>query len=420
MSEPEPFAAFVGIDWAHRKHDVCLQSADGNRVEHRVLPHTPEAIDGWARELGTRFEHRPIAVCLELTKGPIVSALQKHDFFVLFPVNPAALAKYRETWSPSGKKDDPTDAALALEMVIKHRDRLRELRPQSATMRALSQLVEDRRKLVAERTRLTNRITDGLKAYFPQSLQWFADIGTVLFCDFIERWPTLEQAKKARAETLRNFFHEHRVRGRQRIDQRIEDIKNAVVLTTDQGVVLPALLRVRTLVAALRPMLDSIESYDTEIERLSTAHADYALFASLPGAGDTFAPRLLVALGEDRSRFTTAQQLQRYAGIAPVTEQSGNSHWVHWRWACPTFLRQSFIEWAAQTIPLSYWAGAFYAEQRRRGASHQSALRALAFKWARILFRCWQDRVPYDEAKYLKALQKRRSPLLRAAANSIA
>ena len=419
MSELETFAAFVGIDWAHRKHDVCLQAADGERVEHRVLPHTPEAIESWARELGTRFEHRPVAVCVELTKGPIVSALQKHDFFVLFPVNPSTLAKYRAAWSPSGKKDDLTDALLALEVVIKHRDKLRALRPQSVEMRALAQLVEDRRKLVGERTRLTNRITDSLKAYFPQALQWCSDVGTVLFCDFIERWPSLEQAKKARTETLRKFFHEHRVRGHERIEQRIAEIKGAVALTTDQGVMLPALLRVRTLVAALRPMLESIETYDGEIKRLSTAHKDYALFASLPGAGDAFAPRLLVALGEDRSRFNTAQQLQRYAGIAPVTEQSGNSRWVHWRWACPTFLRQSLVEWAAQTIPLSYWAGAFYAEQRQRGASHQSALRALAFKWTRILFRCWQDRVPYDEAKYLKALHKRRSPLLRAAANSI-
>ena len=418
MSEHETFAAFIGIDWADRKHDVCLQEAGRKRVEHRVLPHTPEAIEAWARDLGTRFEHRPVAVCLELTRGPIVSALQKHDFFVLFPVNPSALAKYRAAWSPSGKKDDLTDAALALEVVMKHRDKLRPLRPQSATMRALTQLVEDRRKLVGERTRLTNRITDGLKAYFPQALQWCSDVGTVLFCDFIERWPTLERAKKARAENLRKFFHDHHVRGHERIEQRIEEIKGAVVLTTDQGVVLPAMLRVSTLVSALRPVLESIATYDAEIKRLSVEHEDYALFAALPGAGDTFAPRLLVALGEDRSRFSTAQQLQRYTGIAPVTEQSGNSRWVHWRWACPTFTRQSLVEWAAQTIPLSYWAGAFYAEQLQRGASRQSALRALAFKWARILFRCWQDRTPYNEAKYLKALHKRHSPLLRAAANS--
>jgi transposase len=355
---------------------------------------------------------------LELTKGPVVSALQKHDFFVLFPVDPSTLAKYRAAWSPSGKKNDVTDAALMLEIVLKHRDKLRQLRPQSASMRALAQLVEDRRRLVDDRVRLTNRITASVKAHFPQPLQWFADVGTVLFCDFIERWPTAEHAKKARVETLRKFFVEHRVRGQDRIEQRIGAIKSAVALTNDPGVVQPAVLRLKALVSQLRPLLRSIEVYDIEIKRLSATLVDYELFASLPGAADTIAPRLLVAFGEDRSRFTSAQELQRYAGVAPVTEQSGNGHWVHWRYRCPTFLRQTFVEWAAQTIPRSYWAGAFYAQQRARGASHQSALRALAFKWVRILFRCWQDRVPYDESRYLKTMQKRHSPLLRAAANS--
>lgn len=419
MNEGEEFAAFIGIDWADAKHDICLQRAGSDRTERRLLRHSAEDIDAWANELATQFEHRPVAVCLELTKGPVVSALQKHDFFVLFPVDPSTLAKYRAAWSPSGKKDDITDAALALEIVVKHRDKLRRLRPQSAAMRALAQLVEDRRKLVDDRVRVTNRITASLKAYFPQPLQWFSEVGTVLFCDFIERWPTAEQAKKARPETLRKFFLEHRVRGEERIEQRIEAIKSAVALTTDPGVVGPAVLRLQALVAQLRPLLHSIAQYDVEIKRQSAALADYKLFAALPGAADTFAPRLLVAFGEDRSRFSSAHELQRYAGVAPVTEQSGNGHWVHWRYRCPTFLRQTFVEWAAQTIPRSYWAGAFYAQQRARGASHQSALRALAFKWVRILFRCWQQRVPYDESKYLKTLQKRHSPLLRAAANSV-
>jgi transposase len=385
-----------------------------------VLPHTAEDIDAWAAELGARFGHQPIAVCVELTKGPLISALQKHDFFVLFPVDPNTLAKYRTAWSPSGKKDDVTDAALALEIVLKHRDRLRRLRPQSAQMRALSHLVEDRRKLVGDRVRLTNRISAYLRAYFPQPLEWFSELGSVVFCDFIERWPSPAHAKKVRAETLRKFFHEHRVRGHERIEQRLAEIKNAVTLTSDQGVVLPAMLGVQALVPQLRAVLRAIEAYDAEIARLSADHVDYKLFRALPGAGDAFAPRLLVAFGEDRSRFATAQEVQRYAGVAPVTEQSGKSRWVHWRYQCPTFLRQTLVEWSAQTIPLSFWAGAFYTEQRARGASRQSALRALAYKWTRILFRCWQDRVPYDESKYLKALQKRRSPLLRSAANSTA
>ena len=88
-------------------------------------------------------------------------------------------------------------------------------------------------------------------------------------------------------------------------------------------------------------------------------------FTALPGAGQQLAPRLLVAFGEDRSRFTSADALCRYAGIAAVTERSGNKLWVHWRYSCPRFLRQTFVEWANETIRFSFWAKAFYQLQRR-------------------------------------------------------
>ena len=158
--------------------------------------------------------------------------------------------------------------------------------------------------------------------------------------------------------------------------------------------------------------------FDRAIAQTVAQITDYSLFAALPGAGPTLAPRLLVAFGEQRDRYHDAAQLQQYSGIAPVTERSGKSSWVHWRYAAPTFLRQTFIEWAAQTIPHSFWARAFYEQQRAKGCSHQTALRALAFKWIRILFRCWQDRVPYDEAAYLNALQRRSSPLLQSIART--
>ena len=124
------------------------------------------------------------------------------------------------------------------------------------------------------------------------------------------------------------------------------------------------------------------------------------------------APRLLVAFGEDRERYQRAEELQKYSGIAPVTERSGKKSWVHWRWQCPTFLRQTFIEWASQTINKSFWAGAYYHQQRAKGSTYQAAVRALAFKWIRILYACWKTRTPYDESKYLNALKRRGSPLL--------
>lgn len=196
------------------------------------------------------------------------------------------------------------------------------------------------------------------------------------------------------------------------LDARLKAIKSATPLTLDEAVIRPYRLQALVLIDQLRITLQAIRRFDDEIAQLAPKHPDYDLFSALPGAGPSLAPRLLVAFGEQRERFTSAAELQKYAGIAPVTERSGNKCWVHWRWQCPTFLRQTFVEWAAQTINKSFWAGAYYRQQRQKGCTHQAALRSLAFKWIRILHRCWQTRTPYDESKYLNALKNRGSPLL--------
>jgi transposase len=408
----EDFAAFVGLDWADAKHDICVQAAGTERREFLVLEHSPEAIDAWVRTLHARFNGQPIAVCLELNKGPIVAALRKYDFLVLFPVNPLTLAKYREAFTPSRAKDDPTDAALQVELLLKHRDKLTPLIPQSPTMRTLAQLVEHRRRLVGDKVRLTNRLTSALKNYFPQVLQWFDEKDTAIFCDVLSRWPTLKAVQLARRSTLEGFFRAHHVRVADVIATRIQAIKSAIALTTDAGVIPPNVLLVQALVAQLRVTLQAIADFDNAIAPLAQSHPDFPLFEALPGAGAVFAPRLLVAFGEQRARFTSAEELQKYAGIAPVTERSGKKSWVHWRLQCPTFLRQTFVEWAAESTRHSFWAQVYYQQQRDQGKAHQAAVRALAFKWLRILYRCWQDRTPYNESVYLKALNRRGSSLM--------
>ena len=408
----EAFAAFVGLDWADAKHDICLQAAGTERREFLVLEHRPETIDAWVQTLRTRFNGQPVAVCLELNKGPIVSALRTYDFLVLFPVNPLTLAKYREAFTPSRAKDDPTDAELQVELLLKHRDKLTPLSPQSPTMRALAQLVEHRRRLVGDKVRLTNRLTSALKNYFPHVLQWFQEKDTGIFCDFLSHWPTLKAAQLARRATLERFFRAHHVRSADVIMTRIEAIKSAVALTTDDGVITPNTLLVQALVAQLRVTLQAIADFDKAIAQRAQDHPDFPLFDALPGAGAVFAPRLLVAFGEQRERYASAEELQKYAGIAPVTERSGKKAWVHWRLQCPKFLRQTFVEWAAESTRHSFWAQVYYQQQRDKGKAHQAAVRALAFKWMRILYRCWQARTPYDEAVYLQALKRRSAPLL--------
>jgi len=409
------FTAFIGIDWADNKHDICIQAADNPRREFGRLPHQVDDIEQWAQSLHQRFPG-PIAIAIELSKGPIVYALQKYDYFVIFPINPSTLAKYREAFQPSRAKDDPRDAELALELLLTHPERFQPLQPQSAEIRALTTLVEHRRTLVNERVRITNRLRNTLKQYYPQALEWFSRIDTLLFCDFIERWPTLTQAKRARRSTLEGFFNDRNARREDLLEMRTKAIKSAKPLTLDSAVILPNKLQAVVLIEMLRLLLGSIKKYDKEIAELASAHADYDLFSSLPGAGPSLAPRLLVAFGEQRDRFSSAADLQKYSGVAPVTERSGKKHWVHWRWQCPTFIRQTFVEWAAQTINKSYWAGEYYQQQRDKGCTHQAAVRSLAYKWIRILYRCWQTRTPYNESVYLKALERRGSPLLKTAA----
>ena len=252
------------------------------------------------------------------------------DFWVRFPVNARTVANDREAFTPSRANDDPSDVALPLARLLKHRDTLQGLTPQRAMMRALTPLVEDRRRLVGDKVRFTNRLTSALKHYFPQVLSWFADKDTTIFCDFLTQWPTLKAVHLARRTTLERFFRQHHVQTGV-IAQRLEAIHTAMPLTTDEAVITPHVCLVRALVAQLRATLQAIEDFDRAIAQLAPTHPDFALFRALPGAGPVFAPRLLVAFGEPRERYASATELQQDAGIAPVTERSGNTCWVHWR-----------------------------------------------------------------------------------------
>jgi hypothetical protein len=194
-------------------------------------------------------------------------------------------------------------------------------------------------------------------------------------------------------------------------ERRILAIGGAIPAAGDRAVIEAKSVVVKVIVQLMRSLLEGIAELDRKIEEAAAGHPDFFIFDSLPGAGAVMAPRLLAAFGSQRDRYRCADELQTYSGIAPVTERSGKRKWVHFRWACPKFLRQSFHEWAGHSIAQSVWARAYYQQQRRRGSDHHAAVRSLAFKWIRIVFRCWKDRVTYDETKYLAALAKRGSPL---------
>ena len=118
------------------------------------------------------------------------------------------------------------------------------------------------------------------------------------------------------------------------------------------------------------------------------------------------AARLIGTRGSNRERFGSAEKLQCFTGMAPVTVKSGQQEWIHWRWACSQFDRQTIHEWAGHSMKKCEWAREYYDEQRAKGKGHHAAVRALGYKWERILYRCWKDRTTYDEERYLASRRR--------------
>lgn len=412
------YAALVAIDWADKQHAISLYDPSTGQREQTIVKHTPQALQEWALSLRQRFSGQAIAVCLEQSRGPLIYALLQYEFFTLYPINPATLAKYREAFSPALGKDDPTDADYLLDLLEHHRDRLRPWRPDDEKTRTLCLLVEQRRRLIHDRTRLSNRLTAVLKGYFPQVLSWFEDVRTTLVCDFLTRWPELALLQRTKPATIDKFLRSHHSTSRATNQRRLSEIKTAVPLTRDAAVMTTSVLQVKTLVAQMRVTIAAISEYDRHIEALCQTHQDYPLFAALPGAGPVYAARLTAALGTDRTRWTKPDELVRFSGIAPVIERSGKQTWIRWRYFAPKFFRQTFHEYAAESIQHSFWARAYYSSQRAKGKEHHAAVRALAFKWIRIIWKCWQTRTPYNEVLYLENLRKKGSPLLKFAAEN--
>ena len=409
----QEFAALIGLDWASQRHALCLYDWATGKRENSTLEHTPEAIAQWAQGLEARYGGKKIALCLEQTKGALINALLEYPFLVLYPVNPATAARYRQAFKTSRAKNDPSDAQVCLELLLYHRDKLTPWRPEDENTRALSRLLEARRGTIDLRTLLTNMLRDALKSYYPQALELAGqDLFAPLSCQFLLKWPSLQELQKAPLQSVRQFYYAHNCRRLDVIEKRLKAIAQMLPLCRDRAVVDPAKVQVKMLARQLRHLSGALKEYDSKIEQLFATHSDASIWKSFPGAGPTLAPRLACAFGTQRSRYQSAASIQQYSGVAPVLEKSGqNQHWVHRRWARPRFTHQSFFEYASQSALHCPWAKLFIQDQITRGKTHSTAVRALAFKWQRIMFVCWRDRIPYDETTYLQSLKRRGSHL---------
>jgi transposase len=406
----DPFAAFVAVDWADEKHAFSLQAAGQKQKESGTLEQKPELIGVWVAHLRERFGGRAVAVAVEQSRGALIHALLSYDFLVIFPIHPTTVAKFREAFKFSGVKSDPLDTDQILEILTKHLDLLQPLRPDTEETRLLARLVEDRRKTVELRASHIQALKASLKEYFPQALEILSgNVTSRLAYDFLKKWPTFGDFQQAKPSTVQRFFYGHNVRRPELIEQVQQLALKSQPLTSDTAIVESGVRLSQMHAAVIHTLNPLIEQYDRKMESVFHDHAEAKLFTGVPGAGPALAPRLLVAFGTDRSRYEAAGNVQSFSGIAPVTRQSGKSRVVYARCACPKFLRQTFHEFARLSVAQCQWAQNYVDYYISKGKKYHTVIRALAFKWIRILYRCWKDRTPYDDQKHMKTLEQRGS-----------
>jgi transposase len=380
-----------------------------------VIANTPEALHGFLQVFLAQYPKQLVVIAIESTRSALLPVFRQYqDQLTVYLLNPITLAKYREAFRPSGAKDDWLDCQLLADIVIAHPDQLHAWRAADPHNEQLAALNEDRRTLVDMRTQLANQLKQRLKLYFPHALDFVNDDLTTPFaCEFVLQWSTLESLQKAKPQEIRRWMQARRHRLTDAVEKAIEQLPKAVAVTNQVAWLEPANRYVQVIAQQLKTLHPQIKAYDQQIALLVSEHPMRSVAAELPGAGPVMKARLLASLGTDPLRFDQAETLQVLSGIAPVKRASGQSQVIQRRRACSRFLHQSFLEYADQSWKWSKWAGSFVAYKKGKSWKHYRIIRALAFKWIRILVALMKSGQTYDEAKYMEVLAKKNCPYLK-------
>lgn len=395
----------AGIDWASEEHALCVVDAAGEKLTGELFPHDEAGL----RELLARMRTLGVErVAIERPDGLLVDRLLEAGLVVL-PVHPNALKATRPRYEAAGGKSDGFDAFVLAELARTDSHRLRELRPDSDETKALRALTRTREDLVGARVRLANELRAQLDAFWPGAARIFADVDSQIGLAFLERYPSPADARGLGEKRLEGFLARNRYCGRRSAVELLERLRcapagcaGALESEARRGAVLG-------LVAALRPIVAQIAELTSQIGGAVRAHSDGQVFLPLfkdPKSVIT-AARLVAEIGDDRARYPTGEALAADAGMAPVARESGKRKVASFRWACDKRLREAVACLADSTRHHHPWARSVYLSARSRGHDHPHAIRVLGRAWLRVLWRCWQDEVPYDPTKHgnLRRLQ---------------
>ncbi len=395
--------AFCGIDWAEDHHDIALVDRDGKLLARARIG---DDAAGLARLLELLAEHgdsaeEPIPVAIETPRGLLVACLRAGR--KVYPVNPMAVARYRDRHSVAGKKSDHGDSFVLANVLRTDLHAHRPLPADSELAQAIAVLARAQQDAVWDRTTAHNRLRSHLREYFPGFLAAFAPAkGGITRPEaraVLAAAPTPADAARLTLAQLRALLKKA---GRSRgIDTEATRLRDAFRAEQMRQLPLVEQAMGRQALALLR-QLDAACAAADDLEHATTEsfnqHPDAGIITSFPGLGALTGARVLAEIGDDRSRFSDAKGLKAYAGAAPITRASGKARSVTHRRIKNNRLAAVGYIWAFSALTASPGARAHYDRRRDDGDRHAAAQRNLYGRLLGCLHHCLTTGQHYDEA----------------------
>jgi transposase len=395
---------FCGIDWAEDHHDIALVGRDGQLLARRRIS---DDAAGLAQLLALLAEHGdtlddPIPVAIETPRGLLTACLRATGRPV-YPINPMAVARYRDRHTVSGRKSDHGDSMVLANVLRTDLHAHRPLPADSELAQAVAVLARAQQDAVWDRTTAHNKLRSHLREYFPGFLAAFAAArGGIMRPEartILAAAPTPAAAAQLTLTQLRALLKKA---GRRRgIDTEATRLRDAFHAEQMRQLPLVEDAMGRQTLALLRQLDAACASAD-DLEQAAIAsfnlHPDAGIITSFPGLGPLTGARVLAEIGDDRSRFQDAKGLKAYAGAAPITRASGKTRSVTHRRVKNNRLNAAGYTWAFSALTASPGARAHYDRRRDDGDRHAAAQRNLFGRLLGCLWHCLTTGQHYDEA----------------------
>jgi transposase len=391
---------YVGIDWADDHHDVHITNDSAETLDNFRIQHSHEGMEKLKNHL-VKFTSDPssVLVAIESHRGLLIYALLEVGYAV-YPINPKAMDRYRDRYRMSSSKSDPQDAMVLANILRTDLHLYKPLPKEMVADARLRELTRAHKSLGQQKVKLTNQLTTQLKAYYPVALHLFSKLDQEITLAFLEHYPTPGKAAAASLEELQKFFRKQKYSCPNKVPFIHQCLKQpALRAPSDMDDIHQTI--VLSIIPILRSLVIETEKLANEVIKEFKQNPGCEIFSSLP-TGDITAARLNGELGSDGARYPTREYLQTAAGTSPVTRRSGKTLLVFFRWQCNKHLRNAFQNLTRESVIKCQWAREYFIMQIGLGHKPSRAYRALANRWAAIVWKMLQESQRFDQARLEK------------------